>query len=251
MCPEPRSRMCGQQADDQLDRAEVVELHRAFEVVEAVVAERDRAPDRAPGVVDEHVDVAVVGEHPLEQPVDRLDVGDVGRVHVGGAARGDDLRAHLLELLDVAGHEQRHAAGGGDLQGGRAPDARGGAGDQHVLAVERLLQRARRGRGRGPSRAPSSPTGAPAYSCSGGGCSSGEPASALLRSRACRSGARAPCARAPPRGCPARAARALRTWRQRRQRGGERAAATSAAGRSGVCRCSPRSAARARRRRAR
>ncbi len=115
MCPEPRSRMLRQQPDDQLDRAEVVELHRAFEVVEAVVAERDRAPDRATGVVDEHVDVAVVGQHPLDQPVDGLHVGEVGRVHVRGAARGDDLGAHLLELLDVAGDEQRHPARGGDF----------------------------------------------------------------------------------------------------------------------------------------
>ena len=113
-----------QQADDQLHRPEVVQLHRAFEVVEAVVAERDRAADRAPGVVDEHVDVAVVGEHALEQAFDRLDVGDVGRVHVGGAAGGDDLGAHLLEFLDVARDQQRDAAGGGDLQRRRAPDAR-------------------------------------------------------------------------------------------------------------------------------
>ncbi len=121
MCPEPRSRMLRQQPDDQLDRAEVVELHRAFEVVEAVVAERDRAPDRAAGVVDEHVDAAVVGEHPLDQPVDGLHVGEVGRVDVGGAARGDDLGPHLLELLDVPGDEQGHPSGGRDFDRG-SPD---------------------------------------------------------------------------------------------------------------------------------
>ena len=47
-----------QQAEDQPDRAEVVERHRALEVVEAVVAELDRPPDRPAGVVDEHVDAA-------------------------------------------------------------------------------------------------------------------------------------------------------------------------------------------------
>ena len=51
-----------QQPQHQPDRAEVVELDRALVVVEAVVGERDRAPDRAPGVVDEHVDGRVVGE---------------------------------------------------------------------------------------------------------------------------------------------------------------------------------------------
>ncbi len=206
-----------QQADDQLHGPEVVELHRAFEVVEAVVAERDRAADRAAGVVDEHVHVAVVGEHALEQALDRLHVGDVGRVHVRRAARGDDLRARLLELLDVARHQQRHAAGGGDLQGGRAADPRGGAGDHHVLAAERLFQRPaarevgvhlalpvlpqarqvlvqrRRLLQRRARRAPA-------------------------RSRAWRSAAPARCARAPPRGCRARAARALAQLAQRRQR---------------------------------
>ena len=53
-----------QQLEDQLHRPEVVELHRALEVVEAVVGERDRAPDRAAGVVDQDVDVAVLGRGP-------------------------------------------------------------------------------------------------------------------------------------------------------------------------------------------
>ena len=39
-------------------------------------------------------------------------------------ARGDDLCAHLLQLLDVAGHEQRDAAGSGEFQRRRAPDSR-------------------------------------------------------------------------------------------------------------------------------
>ena len=131
-----------QEADDQLHSAEVVELDRAFEVVEAVVAERDRATDRAPRVVDEHVDVAVVGEHPLEQSFNRLDVGQVGRVDVGGTAGGDDLGAHLLEVLDAARDQQGHAARCRDLQCGRAPDPGGGARDQHVASAEGLLERA-------------------------------------------------------------------------------------------------------------
>ena len=60
-----------QEREDQLHRAEVVELHRALEVVEAVERVQHRAPDRAPGVVDEEVDGAVVGEDLLCQRVDR------------------------------------------------------------------------------------------------------------------------------------------------------------------------------------
>jgi hypothetical protein len=39
----------GQQAEDQLDRAEVVELNRALEVMKAVVAQRKGAADRTAG----------------------------------------------------------------------------------------------------------------------------------------------------------------------------------------------------------
>jgi len=46
----------GQKAHDQLDRAEIVELDRALEVVKAVIGERHRATDRAAGVVDQDID---------------------------------------------------------------------------------------------------------------------------------------------------------------------------------------------------
>ena len=50
-------------------RAEVVELDRPLVVVEAVVGEGDRAPDRAPRVVDEVVDVAEATAHGREAEV--------------------------------------------------------------------------------------------------------------------------------------------------------------------------------------
>ena len=68
-----------QEPEDQLQRAEVVELHRALEVVEAVVGVRDRAADRAAGVVDEDVDAAVLGEDLVGHPLDVVEVGEVGR----------------------------------------------------------------------------------------------------------------------------------------------------------------------------
>ena len=60
------------EAQDQPERAEVIELHGALEVVEAVVGEVDRAPDRASGVVDQHVEAAEPGLCRVEE-----------RVHVG------------------------------------------------------------------------------------------------------------------------------------------------------------------------
>ena len=76
-----------QQLEDQLHGPEVVELHGPLEVVEAVVGEGDRAPDRAAGVVDQDVDVAVLGEDLVGHPVDVVDVGEIARVDVRGALR--------------------------------------------------------------------------------------------------------------------------------------------------------------------
>ena len=69
--------------------------------------------------------------------VDRLEVGQVARVHVGGAAAQLDRGAGLLELVLAPGDQHRDAPGLGDLERGHLPDARGGAGDDDVLAGER------------------------------------------------------------------------------------------------------------------
>ena len=67
-----------QEPEDQLQRAEVVELHRALEVVEAVVRVADRSPDRAARVVDQHVDAAVLRQAP-PRPAGRSPRGRRGR----------------------------------------------------------------------------------------------------------------------------------------------------------------------------
>ena len=112
-----------QQAEHQLHGGEVVEVDRALVVVEAVVAERDGAPDRASRVVDEHVDAGVVGQQRLDELVDRVEVAQVARRDVGGAAGGLDLGLDLVELVLRARDEDRDAARGGDLQRGGAADA--------------------------------------------------------------------------------------------------------------------------------
>ena len=142
---EPRLALAhvGQQTHDQLDRAEVVELDRALEVVEAVVGERDRAADRAAGVVDEDVDRRMVGEHPLararrpsrdrrRRPSTRTRCRPCPRSRWRG----------LLELVGAARDEQRDPAGPGDLERRRLADPARGAGDQHRLAVDRALEAA-------------------------------------------------------------------------------------------------------------
>ena len=142
MWPLLRARMCGSSVEDQLHRAEVVELDRALEVVEAVVAERDRAADRAARVVDEHVDRRMVREHLRDELLDRLGVGDVRRVDVRAAAELHDLVAHVFELVGAARDEQRDPAGARELDRGRAADPARRAGDEDRLAVHRALERA-------------------------------------------------------------------------------------------------------------
>ena len=68
----------GQQVHRQAHAREIIELHRALEVAEPVVGQRERAADRATGVVDQHVDVTEFLEDGLGERVVGVVVGDVG-----------------------------------------------------------------------------------------------------------------------------------------------------------------------------
>ena len=141
MAPAP-GHHARQQSHRDAQAAEVVELHRALEVVEALVAVLDRAPDAAPGVIDQEVDAAVLVDQHLDEAVDIGHVGEVGRVgHELVAARAR-LGAGLVELVLVAAADDRHRAGLGELVRRRQPDARAAAGDEHDLARDRPLQAA-------------------------------------------------------------------------------------------------------------
>mmetsp|Transcript_13045 Transcript_13045/g.52044 ORF Transcript_13045/g.52044 Transcript_13045/m.52044 type:complete len:688 (-) Transcript_13045:2028-4091(-) len=134
-----------QQAHGHAQAAEVVQLHRAFEIMEAVVAAFDRAADGAAGVVDQEVDAAEIRRAPFDE---RRAAGLIGDV----AGKGVDLRLlaglvldlghRLIELGLVAGADQRDRAGFRELDRRRQADARGAAGHQHHLAAGRALERA-------------------------------------------------------------------------------------------------------------
>ncbi len=126
------------QPHDQPDRAEVVELHGALEVVEPVLRQLERAPDRPAGVVDHEVDRWQLGGQLLAEGVDGLEVGEVARVHVRRTAATLDGGSGLLELVLAARDQHRDTAALGHLQSGDLADAGGGAGDDDVLAGERL-----------------------------------------------------------------------------------------------------------------
>jgi hypothetical protein len=131
----------GQQIEDQLHWPEVVDLHRPLVVVEAVIRAADRAADRPPGVVDQHIDLSVLLEHLRRHPIDVVGVRQIGGVHECGATDALDLLLGLDQLVLAARHQQHRAAGSADLQRRGLADPARGAGDHHVTAVDRVAQR--------------------------------------------------------------------------------------------------------------
>src|SRR3546814_12566137 len=94
-----------QEREDHAHRAEIVQLHRAFEVMEAGGRLHDRAPDRASGVVDENVDVAKVAQDLGAAFVDRFQIGQNARVDMRFATGLFANVARLFELLAGTGDE--------------------------------------------------------------------------------------------------------------------------------------------------
>ena len=132
----------GHEAHDQADAAEIVQLHGAFEIVEAVVAGFQRTADGATGIVDQDVHVAVVVQHLLHQPVAVRHVGQVGGV-------GEHLATRLLHgiarleqfFLATGNNDRRSARLGHALRGGQA-DTRRTTGDHYHLVAHLALERA-------------------------------------------------------------------------------------------------------------
>ena len=123
-----------QQRHDQAHGAEVVQLHRPFEVMEAVEAFHHRTTDRATGVVDQDVDMAEVAQHLGGHVVDRLHVDQIAGVDVTFAARlGDDV-LRLDQRRFGTRHQDHPGAGDGEILGGGETDAAGRTGDQDHLA---------------------------------------------------------------------------------------------------------------------
>ena len=150
-----------EQQHRQPDRAEVVELHRALEVVEAVERQRDRAADRAAGVVDEDVDRRMLVEH-LGDQSPRSRRGRTGRTSRCTRCRrrrrspGASPRACRRCARRAAGCRRppRSACAAALPMPDDAPVM------QHRLAVDRAGERPVACSGRGRGDAPSSTTAA-------------------------------------------------------------------------------------------
>ena len=63
-----------------LHGGEIVQPHQPLEIVQAIVRVLDRAADRAAGVVDQHVDPAMLAQHLLDEGGALRRIGNVGAV---------------------------------------------------------------------------------------------------------------------------------------------------------------------------
>ena len=120
--------------------AKIIELHGALEVVKTVVAGFDRAPDGAPGVVDQVVHAAVVVLQQLGEAVAIGHVGDVYRVGDEAVAPRPGFLAGFLQLVGVAPADDGSGPGFGKFVRRRQADAGRPARDQHHFAGHRAAQ---------------------------------------------------------------------------------------------------------------
>ena len=123
-------------------RAEIVDLHGALEIVQPIERVFDAAPDRAARIVDQDVDAAVLALDPLDQRVALGRVGDVGGIGDERQPAAGGFLSRGFELLRIARRDDDDAAGRGKPERGRQADARRAAGDEHDAAGDAAAQRA-------------------------------------------------------------------------------------------------------------
>lgn len=80
-----------QQIHGQPDGGEVVDLHGSLEVVMTADRLPQAAPDRAAGVVDQHIDARVFGQQAGTERVHRSTIGEIGDMDLGTATGGLDV----------------------------------------------------------------------------------------------------------------------------------------------------------------
>src|SRR4030095_2604334 len=108
-----------EEAHDQPQCAEIIELHRPLEIVEAIERIHDASADRAAGFVNEIVAAAVLLRDAHDERIAGREIGDVGRIDPCFAARAIDLGLRLEELLFAARDEDYLGARFGEFQRGR------------------------------------------------------------------------------------------------------------------------------------
>ena len=146
-------------AGDQVRERRLGDVEEAFEVeVDHPLPLLDRrvlgrAEQHHPGVVDDGVEAAELGDGALDQRLGLGAVGDVGLDRQRATAGVADLGDQLLQPVDPAGrHRDRRAFAREPLRG-RLADAAGGAGDEGHGSVEYCVLGHRTSLDKAPRRA--------------------------------------------------------------------------------------------------
>ena len=113
-----------EESEDQPHGAEIIELHRALEVVEAIKRIDNGAADRTPRVVHEKFDGRMLGEDFFGDRVDCIHVGQVAGVGEAASTGLGDLLARRFKLVRIARDDDDRRAGAGQLPRRRLTDAR-------------------------------------------------------------------------------------------------------------------------------
>ncbi len=135
--PETSFAPVWQQRQHHPDRAEIVDGHHPFVVVQAVGGVDHRAANRPAGVVDQVVDMSEAAQDVFDGVFDGGGVGDVAGESVGLAAARADLGDQLVERVGVAGQREYASAPLRDRERRSSPDAAGCPGDDDVPAHQR------------------------------------------------------------------------------------------------------------------
>ena len=134
---EPAFAPVRQQRQHHAHRAEVVDRHHPFVVVQPVGGVDHRAADRAAGVVHQVVDVAEAAQDVFDGVLHRRGIGDIAGEGMRLTAVGADLGDQIVERVAVARQREHASAALGDRDRRGPADTAGCAGDDDVPAHQR------------------------------------------------------------------------------------------------------------------
>ena len=129
-----------QHPEAQAQGAEVVDLHGAFEIVKTIIGVFNRAANRAARVVDQHVNLTVIGNDLGDKSVAGLHVRGVALVDMRFAADGLNLALGVLQGLQGTTAQYHFGAGLSQANGRGQANARTAAGNDDHLAFHIALQ---------------------------------------------------------------------------------------------------------------
>ncbi len=130
----------GNEGEEELHRAKVIQVHGPRKVVEAVERVEDGAANRFAGVADDKVYARGETQQLLDQCLNGLSIRQIAGKNVGAAAPGFDLLFHFEQLVGGAGHKDQTGFRAGEGLRQAFADAEACSGDKDGLAGQALLE---------------------------------------------------------------------------------------------------------------